>query len=64
MKRRDVERHLRKYGCRFDHHGGKHDVWLNPSSGTDTVVPRHPVLKRGTVRAICKELQIPTPAGL
>jgi hypothetical protein len=27
-------------GCRFDHHGGKHDIWVNPATGSAVPVAR------------------------
>ncbi|MEM0913116.1 MAG: type II toxin-antitoxin system HicA family toxin [Planctomycetota bacterium] len=63
MKRRDLERHLSDHECRFDHHGGRHDIWLNPANGLDAAVPRHNEIKFGTARAICKQLDIPIPRG-
>jgi len=61
MKKREFERHLRERGCFLNHHGGNHDIWVNPANGLQAPVPRHPTLKRGTVRAICQRLAIPSP---
>jgi antitoxin HicB len=30
VKRGKLEQHLRDHGCHFSHHGGKHDIWINP----------------------------------
>ena len=59
MQRRLLEKHLRDHGCRFDHHGGEHDVWTNPRTRTDATVPRHREIKRGTAIGICRQLGIP-----
>ncbi|MEM9253639.1 MAG: type II toxin-antitoxin system HicA family toxin [Planctomycetota bacterium] len=59
MKRRDLERHLKAHGCEFDHHGGRHDVWVNLANGRDAAVPRHNEIKPGTARAICRQLDVP-----
>ncbi|MEK7710593.1 MAG: type II toxin-antitoxin system HicA family toxin [Planctomycetota bacterium] len=61
MNRRDLERHLREHGCVLHHHGGKHDVWINPRTLARSPVPRHRKIKRGTCIGICRILGIPTP---
>ncbi|MBL8863967.1 MAG: type II toxin-antitoxin system HicA family toxin [Planctomycetia bacterium] len=61
MNRRDLERHLRANGCELLRHGSKHDVWWNPSNGRRSTVPRHAVIKPGTVRSICNQLEVPPP---
>ncbi len=59
MKLADLERHLRKHSCALYREGGSHSVWINPKNGKITGVPRHREIKEGTVRAICKQLEIP-----
>jgi mRNA interferase HicA len=61
MKLRDLERHLRGQGCVFYREGGAHTVWLNPANRKITSVPRHREIKEGTVRGICRQLEIPCP---
>jgi len=61
MKLADLERHLRQQGCAFLREGSAHTVWLNPRNGRIVSVPRHREIKEGTVRAICKQLEIPQP---
>lgn len=61
MKLADLERHLRLNGCVLHREGGAHSIWLNPSSQKIASVPRHREIKEGTVRAICKQLEIPHP---
>jgi predicted RNA binding protein YcfA (HicA-like mRNA interferase family) len=63
MKRLQLERHLKELGCRFDHRGGKHDIWVNPGSGNQAPVPRHNEIKLGTVRNICQQLGLSMPTG-
>jgi predicted RNA binding protein YcfA (HicA-like mRNA interferase family) len=63
MNRRDFERHLTAAGCCLQRHGARHDVWMNARTLAQTSVPRHPELKLGTIRAICKVLGIAAPAG-
>jgi hypothetical protein len=36
-------------------------MWKNPINGRVWPVPRHREVKQGTVRAICKQLNIPKP---
>lgn len=64
MDRRRLEKHLKDHGCILHHHGGKHDVWLNPKNLAQSPVPRHRVLKRGTAKSICRILGIPLASGL
>lgn len=61
MKLRDLERHLRGQGCVFYREGGAHTVWLNSANRKITSVPRHREIKEGTVRGICRQLEIPCP---
>ncbi|MGA7394776.1 MAG: type II toxin-antitoxin system HicA family toxin [Terrimicrobiaceae bacterium] len=61
MKLRDLERHLREQGCVLFREGGSHSVWLNPSARKISSVPRHREIKEGTVRAICRQLEIRRP---
>lgn len=64
MNRRALERHLRRHGCEFAHHGAKHDFWVNLSNLAIAPVPRHKNVKRGTVRSICRVLRIPLPSEI
>lgn len=61
MKLAELERHLRHHGCVLYREGGAHSIWFNPASHKITSVPRHREIKEGTVRAICKQLEIPRP---
>jgi len=61
MKLRDRERHLRAQGCVFYREGGAHTVWFNPAKRKITSVPRHREIKEGTVRGICRQLEIRRP---
>jgi predicted RNA binding protein YcfA (HicA-like mRNA interferase family) len=38
--------------------GGNHTLWQNPRSGKVAPVPRRREVKEGTVRAICRQLEI------
>jgi hypothetical protein len=57
-KRRDLERHLRRHGCRMMREGSNHSVWLGPS-GSKSTIPRHREIKRTTARTICRRLGVP-----
>jgi mRNA interferase HicA len=61
MKLADLERHLRHQGCVLYREGGGHSVGFNPTLHKIASVPRHREIKEGTVRAICKQLEIPRP---
>jgi predicted RNA binding protein YcfA (HicA-like mRNA interferase family) len=61
MKLADLERHLRQTGCVFYLEGGAHTIWLNPARRKIASIPRHREIKEGTVRAICRQLEIPRP---
>jgi mRNA interferase HicA len=65
VKRRELERHLRAHGAGLLREGARHSVWSIGGADTEQIaaVPRHREIKPGTVRAICKELEIPPPAG-
>jgi len=62
MKRRDLERHLRAHGCRQIDEGGNHSRWAGPE-GARSAVPRHREIDYGLARKICRQLEVPLPAG-
>jgi mRNA interferase HicA len=62
VKRRDLERHLRKHGAGPLREGGRHSYWgFNPERST--ALPRHREIAWPLARKICKQLGIPPPAG-
>lgn len=61
MKLAELERHLRLHGCVMYREGAAHSIWFNSASNKIASVPRHREIKEGTVRAICKQLEIPRP---
>jgi hypothetical protein len=63
MKRRDLESHMVLHGCYLHHHGGSHDIWINPITARKAPVPRHNEIKTPTARGICRSLGIPMPPG-
>ena len=47
---------LKKHGCYFVEHGGKHDKWYSPIINKYFRIPRHTSeIKTGTVEAILKQ---------
>ena len=63
MNKRKLETHLRTHGCELHHNGAKHDMWHKPATGAQATVPRHKEIPKGTVRSICKQLDVPLPDG-
>jgi mRNA interferase HicA len=62
VKRRELERHLRKHGCRKLDEGGNHARWVG-ASGSRSAVPRHREIDWKLAREICKQLGVSTPQG-
>ncbi len=56
MKRRDLEKRLRRTGCYLKREGGSHALWTNPRSGVLEAVPRHAEIKEPLARKILKSL--------
>jgi mRNA interferase HicA len=63
VKRRQLEKHLRKQGCEFVGEGSRHAKWRGPT-GRASTVPRHKEIRPGTVRAVCKQLEVDEPSSL
>jgi mRNA interferase HicA len=57
VKRIDLIRELEGKGCRFLRHGGKHDWYHNPKSGTSQPVPRHREINENLAKHILKKLE-------
>jgi len=57
MKRRNLERRLRRLGWTLQRHGGKHDVWTNADGSFAEYVPRHAELHETLARAILKRAE-------
>ncbi|MFT4049857.1 MAG: type II toxin-antitoxin system HicA family toxin [Solirubrobacterales bacterium] len=57
MKRRDLERDLRRMGCKLVRHRGAHDIWLAPN-GLLLPVPRHREIKEPLARAILRDVKV------
>ena len=63
MKRGDLLRHLRRYGCYLKREGGSHSLWCNPATGTVEAVPRHTEIPNLLARKICRSLSVPEPGA-
>lgn len=61
MKRKELIRHLDKYGCIFIREGGNHTIYKNPVSGKMTSIPRHKEIKEFLAKKICDDLGIKRP---
>ena len=61
MKRRDLIRHLEKYGCEFLREGGDHTVYVNRGEKKASTIPRHREIDENLCRKICKDLAITKP---
>ncbi|MDR0940651.1 MAG: type II toxin-antitoxin system HicA family toxin [Bacteroidales bacterium] len=56
MKRLLLLKHLHNHNCVLRREGGSHSL---KDTGAISAIPRHPDVKEGTVKAICKQLGIP-----
>ncbi len=63
MKRVDLIKTIEGFGCVLVRHGGKHDWYRNPVTGTSQPVPRHREIKEGLARHIIKALSTPADGG-
>jgi predicted RNA binding protein YcfA (HicA-like mRNA interferase family) len=48
-------------GCALAREGGNHAIRKNPTNGKVAPVPRHREIKEGTIRAVCRQLEVPKP---
>ena len=64
MKRLDLLRHLRQYGCELKREGGSHSIYINVARRIISAVPRHNEIKAPTALKICRDLEIPAPANV
>jgi predicted RNA binding protein YcfA (HicA-like mRNA interferase family) len=59
MKRKDLIKHLSKYGCELLREGGKHSVFVNRKAGKTSTIPRHREIDDYLIKKICRDLEIP-----
>ena len=57
MKRRELIKKIEAMGCVFIRHGGKHDWYQNPNTGTCQPIPRHREVKDHLAKHILKKLK-------
>ncbi len=56
MKRKELEKRLRKAGCYLKREGSSHSLWINPKTGIVEAIPRHPDVKELLAKKILKNL--------
>ena len=56
MKRRDLEKSLRRKGCYLKREGASHSLWIQPKTGAVEAIPRHSEIKEALARKIQKNL--------
>jgi mRNA interferase HicA len=59
MKRGDLIRHLKEFGCILKREGAGHSLWINPKTGEMEAVPRHNEIKNQLAKKICRGLSVP-----
>ncbi|MBF0420279.1 MAG: type II toxin-antitoxin system HicA family toxin [Magnetococcales bacterium] len=64
MKRRDLIRHLEKFGCELSREGARHTVFIHREKRKSTTVPRHNEINDNLAAKICKDLDIPKPDSI
>ena len=57
MKRKDLERQLRRAGCVLKREGASHSLWVNPRTGVMEAVPRHLEIKELLACKILRSLE-------
>jgi mRNA interferase HicA len=55
VKRRELEKRLKKMGWQASRHGRKHDIWTDGER--EIAVPRHKEINEYTAKAILKEAE-------
>ena len=62
MKRRELIRHLERFGCVLLREGAKHSRYVNLADPRRTsTVPRHTEIGDLLVHKICQQLGVPDP---
>lgn len=56
MKRKILEKKLRKVGCYLKREGSSHSLWINPQTGIVEAVPRHTEVKESLAKKILRNL--------
>jgi len=58
VKRGNLLRHLRQYGCHLKREGRSHSLWTNPTTGAIEAVPRHAEISNRLAQKICRGLSV------
>ncbi|MDB4795587.1 type II toxin-antitoxin system HicA family toxin [Verrucomicrobia bacterium] len=56
MKRQKLIQKLEQAGCVLIRHGGKHDIYHNPSNGKSQPIPRHREINEILANKIIRDL--------
>jgi hypothetical protein len=56
MKRRALEKQLRRAGCHLKREGSNHSLWTNPRTGAVEAMPRHNEIKEPLAKGILRGL--------
>lgn len=56
MKRKELEKKLRKAGCYLKREGASHSLWINPKTGVVEAIPRHSEVREILAKKILKSL--------
>jgi predicted RNA binding protein YcfA (HicA-like mRNA interferase family) len=64
MKQAALIRHLESSGCKLYREGRSHLVYVNILMRKVSTIPRSSEINLELVRRICRDLDIPDPAGL
>ena len=59
MKRGDLIRHLKEFGCILKREDAGHSLWVNPKTGEMEAIPRHNEIKNQLAKKICRGLSVP-----
>ncbi len=56
----ELVRRLSELGCVLGKQGSRHEIWINPSNGQTTTIPRHhsKEVPKGTLSKIIRDLGI------
>jgi len=56
MKRRALEKRLRRAGCYLKREEANHSLWTNPRTGIVEALPRHDEIKEPLAKSILRNL--------
>jgi predicted RNA binding protein YcfA (HicA-like mRNA interferase family) len=58
LKRGEFIRELNQAGCHLKRHGGRHDIFINPTTKRTATVPRHREIPNSLANLIRRQLGI------